>query len=88
MSGNFFTKQEIEDFERVAFAGPEVIVMNPRDYAALKRFVACSEHIYGMECRLGRRLGRIERRWVEAKFYKRKCKPEFVDPIPFPKEEP
>lgn len=92
MSGGWLTKQEVEDFDKLLGVqqtrGPDVILMNPRDYAALKVFFACSQHIYDMEARLGRRLGRIERRWMEAKFYKRKCKPQFVDPIPFPEEEP
>lgn len=92
MTGNFFTKQEIDDFERLLSGpqtrGPDVIFMNSRDYAALKDAFAFSDHIYATEERLGRRVGRIEYRWMEAKFYKRKCQPRFVDPIPFPKEEP
>lgn len=89
---NTFTDQERKDFESILggppILGPDVIIMNPRDYAALKVFFACSQHLYDTETRLGRRLGRIERRWMEDKFYKRKCKPQFVDPIPFPEEKP
>ena len=91
MTDSAFTDQERSDFESILRSpthGPDVIFMNPRDYAALKVFFACSDHIYDMEQRLGRRLGHIERRWVEAKFYKRKCKQQSFDPIPFPKEEP
>lgn len=92
MSGNFFTRQELDDFERLLSGpqtrGPDVILMNSRDFAALKVAFAFSDHIYAMEERMGRRVGRMEYRWMEAKFYKRKCQPRLVDPIPFPKEEP
>ena len=86
------TKQEIDDFERLLNGpqarGSDVILMNSRDYAALKEAFAFSDHIYATEERLGRRVGRMEYRWMDAKFHKRKCKPRLVDPIPFPKEEP
>lgn len=81
------TKEDVAAFEQIGTqAGPDVIYMNPRDYAVLKEVMACNDWLNAQEKRLGRRLGNIERRWMEAKFRKKKCRVEKVDPIPFPEE--
>ena len=82
------TQEDLKLFEQMCSPaqGPDVIFMNPRDYADLKRWFACEDYLKQLENRCGRRLSGIERRWFTAKFYKKKCEPRFVDRIPFPEE--
>jgi hypothetical protein len=87
---NTFTQKELQMYDQLLSGQPSsgVICMNPRDYAELQKSMEFYDLMYQRERTLGRRLGKMERRWMEAKFYNRKVAIIRVNPIPFPEEKP